>query len=294
MIKMPRGMFLVVHDEIMGPQIKYSYYNKPVNLSKEFISKLYMSHAGFESSSHIEIKFENFRSVSCFTGNLDRKSQREGIFGIIFNEEEEFDNLDPFLHRNLYKVIENPSNEILQTIFSQKLLNYLELTTLFHKVELEGIQEIVIITGNEEYKSSLLKVSDDDNDSILEMAELYKKVLSNQKITHYHYVKLNVDSENNVFLVLKGDSDNESIERIIQTIKPYLEKSLYYGLEIIILSLIPSVVRISPFMQKISKDKEGKYKTVLQSLQQSKNYYNAFNKIVSDLIRGDIYIIPSL
>jgi hypothetical protein len=105
---------------------------------------------------------------------------------------------------------------------------------------------------------------------------------------------LNVDSENDVFLVLKGESDNESIERIIQTIKPYLEKSLYYGLEIIILSLMPSVVRISPLIQSISKDKEGKFKTLLQSLQQSKNYYNAFNKIISDLIRGDIYIIPSL
>ncbi|MFX1288392.1 MAG: hypothetical protein ACFFFY_07510 [Promethearchaeota archaeon] len=290
---MPRGMFLVVHDEIMGPQIKCFYYTKPVNLSKEFISKLYMSHAGFESSSHIEIKFENFRSVSCFTGNLDRRSQREGIFGIIFDQEEEFDNLDPFLHRNLTKVIENPSNEILETIFSKRLLNYLELTTLFHKVELEGIQEIVIITGNEEYKSTLLKVSDDDNVSILEIAELYKKIKSNQKITRYQYVKLNVDSENNIFLVLKGESDNKSIDRIIQTMKLYLEESLDYSLEILILLLLPSIVRISPFIQSISKEKESKYKTVLQSLQQSKNYQETFNKIVSDLIKGDIYIIPS-
>jgi len=278
----------------MGPQIKCFYYIKPVNLSKEFISKLYMSHAGFESSSHIEIKFENFRSVSCFTGNLDRRSQKEGIFGIIFDEEEEYDNLDPFLHRNLTKVIENPSNETLETIFSNKLLNYLELTTLFHKVEVEGIHEIGIITGNEEYKSSLLKVSDDDNVSVLEVAELYKKIKSNQKIPNYQYIKLNEDSESNIYLVLKGDNANKSIETIIQTIKPYLEKSLDYSLEIIILTLIPSVVRISPFIQSISKDKEGKYKTVLQGLQQSKNYYNAFNKIISDLIRGDIYIIPSL
>jgi hypothetical protein len=291
---MPRGMFFVIHDEIMGPQVKCSYYNKPVKLSKEFISKLYMSHAGFESSSHIEIKFENFRSVSCFTGNLDRRSQREGIFGIIFEEGEEYNNLDLFLHRNLYKVIENPSNELLETIFSQKLLKYLELTTLFQKVELEGIQEIVILTGNEEYKSTLLKVIDNDNLSVLEIAELYKKIKNNQKIAHYQYVKLNVNSKNHVFLVLKGNSDNKIIDRIIQTIKPYLEKSLDYGLEIIILSLMPSVVRISPFIQSISKDKEGKYKTVLQSLQQSKNYHDSFNKTISDLIKGDIYIMPSL
>ena len=286
-------MFLVIHDEVMGPEVKCSYFTEPVNLTKEFISKLYMSHAGFASSSHIEIKFENFRSVSCFTGNLDRRSQREGILGIIFEEKEEFDNLDSFLHRNLYKVIENPSNEILQTIYSQKLLNYLELTTLFQKVELEGIQEIFIIMGNEDYKSNLLKVSD-SNISILEMTELYKKMVKNQKIPHYQYVRLNQDSENYTYLVLKIDGDNKSIDEIIDVIKSYLEKSLDYCLEILILLLMPSVIRISPFMPSISKDKGDKYKTVLQSLQQSKDYYGMFNKIISDLVRGDLYIIPSL
>ena len=285
-------MFLVIHDELMGPEVKCSYFTEPVNLTKEFISKLYMSHAGFESSSHIEIKFENFRSVSCFTGNLDRRSQKEGIFGIIFEEKEEFDNLDPFLHRNLYKVIENPSNELLQTIYSQKLLNYLELTTLFQKVELEGIQEIFIIMGNEDYKSNLLKVSD-SNVSILEMTELYKKMVKNQKIPHYQYIRLNQDSEN-IYVVLKINADNKSIDEGMEVIKSYLEKSLDYCLEIITLLLMPSVIRISPFMPSISKDKGDKYKTVLQSLQQSKDYYSTFNKIFSDLIRGNLYIIPHL
>ena len=290
---MPRGMFLVIHDEVMGPEVKCSYFTEPINLPKEFVSKLYMSHAGFESSSHIEIKFENFRSVSCFTGNLDRRSQREGILGIIFEEKEEFDNLDPFLHRNLYKVIDNPSNEVLQTIYNQKLLNYLELTTLFQKVELEGIQEIFIILGNEDYKSILLKISD-SNVSILEMTELYKKMVKNQKIPRYQYIRLNQDSENNTYLVLKVGGDNKSDDEIIEVIKSYLEKSLDYCLEIIILLLVPSVIRISPFMPSISKEKGDKYKTVLQSLQQSNNYYDMFNKIISDLIRGDLYIIPSL
>lgn len=290
---MPLGMFLVIHDEVMGPEVKCSYFNIPINLSKELISKLYMSHAGFESSSHIEIKFENFRSISCFTGNLDRRSQKEGILGIIFGEEEEFDNLDPFLQRNLYKVIENPNNETLQMIFSHDLLNYLALTAIFKKVEIEGIQEIFIITGNEEYKSSLLKISD-ENASILDMAELYNKIKENQKLARYQYVKLNVKSKNEIYLVLKGDNSNKSIEKIVNGIKPYLEKSLHYCLEIIILSLFPSVVKISPFKLNISKDKIDKFKTVLQSLQQSKNYYSEFNRMVSDLIKGEIHLLPSL
>ena len=53
---MPKGIFLLIHDELKGPQIKSSYYTSPMSLPQEFISKLYMSHAGFKSSSHMEIK----------------------------------------------------------------------------------------------------------------------------------------------------------------------------------------------------------------------------------------------
>jgi len=71
---MPEGVFLLTLDEITGPEIKCSFYENQINLNKEFISKLYMSHAGFDSSSHIKIKFENDRSVSCFIGNLDHRT----------------------------------------------------------------------------------------------------------------------------------------------------------------------------------------------------------------------------
>ena len=174
---MPCGMFLLIHDEIMGPEIKCSFYTNPVDLNKEFISKLYMSHAGFDSSSHIEIKFENYCSVSCFTGNLDRRSQKEGILGIIFEEDEEFDNLDLFLQRNLYNAIDNPSKETMQEIFLKKLINYLELNNLFKKVEIESVPEIFIINGNEQYKSCLLKIGDNTT-SISKMTDFIPTLLN--------------------------------------------------------------------------------------------------------------------
>ena len=37
---MPIGIFLVVHDEIKGPQMKTSYFETPIDLPQEFISKL--------------------------------------------------------------------------------------------------------------------------------------------------------------------------------------------------------------------------------------------------------------
>ena len=286
-------MFLVIHDEIMGPKLKCSYYTRPMTLSKEFISKLYMSHAGFDSSSHIEIKFDDFKSISCFTGNLDRRSQKEGILGVLFEEEEEYDNLDPFLQRSLYKIIENPTNETIKTIFMQDLLNYLKLSDIFNRVNMEGIQEIYIINGNEEFKSYFMKISE-KNVSRLEMADLYNQINETQKIPQYQYVKLNIESDNNIFLVIKGNCESKFKEKILQVIKPYLERSLEHCLEILVLSLIPSIIKITSLNQSISKDDLGKNKSILQRLQQSKNYYEEFNRIVSDLIRGELYLIPIL
>ncbi|MFX0003935.1 MAG: hypothetical protein ACFE9C_10060 [Candidatus Hodarchaeota archaeon] len=290
---MPQGMFLLVHDEIMGPEIKCSFYTNPINLSKEFISKLYMSHAGFDSSSHIDIKFENYRSISCFTGNLDRRSQKEGILGIIFDENEEFDNLDLFLQRNLFEVINNPSNEKLQEIFTKKLLNYLALNSLFDKVEIEGIPEIYIINGNEQYKSCLLKVGV-KNVSISKMADIYKKILNNQAISQYHYAKLNLESDFDTYLVLKINESIKTLEKIISTITSYLEKYNYYSLEILALLLLPSIIKIVPLNQVISKKGIDKSNTFLQNLQKSRDYNKEFNNTISQLLEGVVYIAPSL
>jgi len=290
---MPRGLFLLIHDEIRGPEIKCSYYKNPVSLNNEFISKLYMSHAGFDSSSHIEIKFENYRCISCFTGNLDRRTQKEGILGIIFEENEEFGNLDLFLQRNLYYAIDNPSNETMEDIFSNKLLNYLELNALFEQVEIEGIPELYLINGNSEYKYNLLKVGE-SSVSIPEMAELYQKIINNQITPQYYYGKLNLGGGNNTFLVLKTDEPTKTINTLLVTIKSYLEKYYYYSLEILSLLVLPSVIKIVPVEIELSKKYTDKTKTLLQTLQKSKNYSEEFNSLISHLIEGNVYISPAL
>ncbi len=290
---MPQGVFLLIHDEIRGPEIKCSFYKNPVNLSKEFISKLYMSHAGFDSSSHIEIKFENYRSVSCFTGNLDRRTQKEGILGIVFEEDEEFDNLDLFLQRNLYNAIDNPSNETMQDIFSNKLLNYLKLNDLFQKVEFEGIPELYLINGNSNYKYNLLKIGE-SSISIKEMADLYLKMMKEQEIPDYHYEKLNLGRVNNTFLVLKSNESIKTVKKLITTLKSYLEKFYSYSLEILALLLLPSMIKIVPLKTEYSKKYYDKTKSFLQSLQKSENYQKEFNAIISNLIEGNIYISPIL
>jgi len=286
-------MYFLIHDEIKGPEIKCSYYTNPVNFSKEFISKLYMSHAGFESSSHIEIKFEDYQSISCFTGNLDRRSQKEGILGIVFEESEEFSNLDLFLQRNLYVMIEKPDNQTIEEIFTNKLLNYLELDNLFKKVEIEDISEIFLIMGNHEFKSCLLKIGDKATSNV-EIGEMYPNILQQQEIPEYRYVELIPIGSNNMYLILKTVSESKNINKIISTIKPYLEKYPFYALEILTLFLLPSYVKLIPLNLNLSKTFSDKDKSVLESLKKAESYGEEFNKIITHLVIGDIYLLPVL
>ncbi|MFW9945889.1 MAG: hypothetical protein ACFFDX_03565 [Candidatus Odinarchaeota archaeon] len=286
---MPKGVFLLIHDEIKGPEIKCSYYTSPINLPQEFISKLYMSHAGFKSSSHLEIKLRHYRSVSCFTGNLDRRSQMEGILGVIFEENETFDNLDLFLQRNLIYAINNANNQTMKEIFSNKLLEYLELNKLIEKVEIENIEEIFFLQGDDKFKSSPLKIGE-KLVSNSEMIDIYRKVMEQQDIPQYHYNKLDLKGQDNIFIIFKANQHSSDIEKIMQLIKPYLEKYYFYSLEILALCLLPSIIGIVPVNPKLNNKYADNRKSVLYNLQKSDNYAKDFNEIVSYLINGEILL----
>ena len=288
---MPKGIFFLVHDEIKGPEIKSSYFTSPLTLPQEFISKLYMSHAGLHSSSLIEIKFDRYRSVSCYTGNLDRRSEKEGILGILLEENEQSSNIDLFLRRNLLEISNRQEDQVIEEIYSQQLLNFLEIANAFEKVEFEDIPEILIITGNEEFKSCLLKIGDGEV-STSDMIEIYKDITERNLITQYHYVKLNIELLNNTYFILKVSKPIQDIDKIISTIKPYLEKFFFYSFEILALFLIPSLIRTVPFTPKIAKKYFDKFKSILQNLKKSENYGLEFNNIISYLIKGDLYLSP--
>ncbi|MFX1407107.1 MAG: hypothetical protein ACFFBW_09140 [Promethearchaeota archaeon] len=286
---MPKGIFLLIHDEIKGPEIKCSYYTSPIKLPQEFISKLYMSHAGFKTSSHLEIKLRQHRSISCFTGNLDRRSQREGILGIIFEENETFDNLDLFLRRNLFYAISNPNNQTMKEIFTNKLLEYLELNRLIENVEVEDVKEIFFLQGDDKFKSCPLKIGEKQV-SNSEMIDIYRKIMENQEIPQYNYTKLDLKERDNIFLIFKIKKSSPNIEKIIQAIKPYLENYYFYSLEMLALFLVPSFLGIIPINPKLSNKYSDNRKSVLQNLQKSDNYAKDFNNIVSYLIKGEILL----
>jgi len=290
---MPKGIFLLIHDEIRGPKIKCSYYTSPISLPQEFISKLYMSHAGFKSSSHLEIKLSHYRSISCFTGNLDRKTQKEGILGILFEESENFDNLDLFLQRNLYQAINKPDKEMMEVIFSDKLQNYLKLNTFLEKVEIEDVLDLFIITGEDAYKSCLLKIGE-KKVSNSDMNDIYQKIMKSQEIPLHYYIKLDLKGNDNIFLIFKAARSNPGINKILKSVKPYLEKFHYYSLEILTLFLFPSLIRMKPLKSAITKEIVDEKISMLQNLNNSENYSKEFNSYISKMIKGSFYISPNL
>ena len=290
---MPKGIFLLIHDELKGPKIKCSYYSSPFSLPQDFVSKLYMSHAGFKSSAHLEIKLSDYRSISCFTGNINRTTQKEGILGILFEESENYDNLDLFLQRNLYQAINKPDNQMMEAIFSDKLQNYLKLIDFLEKVEIEDVLDLFIITGEDTYKSCLLKIGEKQV-SNSEMNDIYQKIMKSQEIPLFYHIKLDLKSKDNTFLIFKAARSNPNINKILKSVKPYLEKFYYYSLEILTLFLFPSLIRMKPSKSAISKEIVDEKISMLQDLNNCENYSKEFNSYVSKLIKGSFYISPNL
>ncbi|MBA7552988.1 hypothetical protein ES705_45569 [subsurface metagenome] len=179
----------------------------------------------------------------------------------------------------------------MEEIFSYRLLSFLQIVSIFENVEIEDIPEIFILTGNEEFKSCLLKIGE-GKVTTSEMTEIYNNITEKQVITQYSYVKLNSELLNNAYLILKLTKPLQEIDKIISTIKPYIDNFFYYSLEILALFLIPSLIRIVPFKPKLAKKYSDKFKSILQNLQKSENYGHEFNNIVSYLIKGDIYLSP--
>ncbi|HUX98677.1 MAG TPA: hypothetical protein VMV49_03930 [Candidatus Deferrimicrobium sp.] len=286
---MPRGIFLLVHNEIKGPEIKCFYYKIPLDISQEFVSKLYMSHAGFEASSLMELKYNHYRIVSCFTGHKARKTRKEGILGLILEENEIIDNLELFLRRNLIYGLLHPTNQAMEELLRTRLLNFIKLNRIFKKVEIENIPEILIINGDTEYKSSLVRIGEKQV-SNMEIGGLYKKIIKNQEIPQFKYYKLDAAIPNTTFLLVKYEKPSPHIDKIFSIMKPYLEHFFNYSLEIFALFLLAPIITPICLNSEVNKDQFDTNKSLLQILQKSNDYYYDFNNLIPLILNNEIYL----
>jgi len=95
-------------------------------------------------------------------------------------------------------------------------------------------------------------------------------------------------------LIFKASRSNPNIDKILKSLKPYLEKFYYYSLEILTLFLFPSLIKFIPLKSGMTKKILDKKKSVLQNLKNSENYSKEFNYYITKVIQGSFYISPDL
>ena len=126
------------------------------------------------------------------------------------------------------------------------------------------------------------------------MFEIYKKVMKAQEIPLYYYVKLDLEGNDNTFLIFKAARSNPNLDKILKSLKPYLEKFYYYSLEILTLFLFPSLIKMKSSKSGMTKEILDEKKSVLENLKNSENYSKEFNNYIVKLIKGSFYISSNL
>jgi len=290
---MPEGIFFLMKDKNKGPEIKCHFYRHSIEIPPEFLANLYTAHTKFESASYLQMKFDHYRILSYSTGSKARQTQKEGIIGLILEEEERIGNLELFVKRNLNFILNRPDNQRIQEIFTRRLENYLRLDQLFEEIKIESISEIIIISGTDEYNSNLLRLG---RIRLLnsQIARIYEKILNKEEHPFFRYIRLNLDSPENVFLILKVQKPERKIDEILSAMKPFLENYFNYTVEIFALFLLTPIVKIVSSKPIQIKGNLNEIESVLDVLQETSDYYESFNGILLSIVREESSIAPIL
>jgi hypothetical protein len=118
--------------------------------------------------------------------------------------------------------------------------------------------------------------------------------MNSEETPFYYYIKVDLDGKDKTFLIIKTTKSNSNIEKVLKSLKPYLEKFFYYSLEILTLFLFPSLVKMKLLSSEVTKNRVDEKNTILQNLKSSEDYGREFNSYISKMIKGSYYISPDL
>lgn len=290
---MPKGLFLLIDDPLKGLQVKCQYTPHALEeLPRNFYAQLFSMHGESESESYLENVWENYRIISYAPKYTSIKNTKVGVLALIFDYHERFDNLHLFLKRNMRSALKFQTEATLKEIFEVRLKRYCSLNQLFETIEIENIEEILIVSGNSNYQTTILHLGA-MHLSKLEIAILFKKMLKLQTIPHFKYYKLN-KKPSNVFLLVKSQKDLHDIDKTFRIIGQYMERHLNYALEILALFLLAPVISLCPSQIGLYREFSDQKLSVLRVLLKSKDYSADFNQLIANLIKGDGYLASTM
>jgi hypothetical protein len=287
---MPEGIFFLMKDKSKEPEIKCQYYKHLTEIPQEFLSNLYAAHAKFESASYLQMKFDHYRVLS-YSSDTKTSQNQKGIIGLILEEEEKIGNLEFFVRRNLKFILNRPDNQQMQAIFTRSLENYLSLEQVFEDTKVESISEIIVISGTDKYKSTLLRLG---RIRLLnsQISRIYEKILNKEDYPFFRYIRLNLELPENVFLVLKVQKPERRIDEILSAIKPFLEKYFNYALEIFALFLLSPIIKFVSSKPVLIKGELKEIKSILDVLHETSDYYESFNDMLLSIVCEEGSIDP--
>jgi hypothetical protein len=289
---MPIGIFVIIHGEITGPVLSAGYYRRKVEISKELISKMYLSHAGFEANGVIELALPDYKILSCYTGDQARTSGKEGILALILETKEPSNNLELFLRQNIEQCIAVQSDSLLKKMLDVKLAQYCQLLTIFERTSIEYLDFFAVIQTSKESQQVLVKFG--------------SEAISNENLFH-HFKPDNQISGDGYFLAPIGtvaDTDylvivhsnsgkTADIQPLVEQIASILKNNINYAWEIIAMVFFPQFITFQSLELLEILHLYNSHKSLSANLAKAKgkDYRIEFASLLSAVLKGLIYPI---
>jgi hypothetical protein len=296
------ALIVIMHDEIKGPQMIGSYFKEKIEINPEFIAQLYLSHAGFKNGSIMEMKYQNYKVHSYYTGDQARILNKEGIIALFSKESDRFDNMEPFLERFVRLAIQKPTESNLQKILEFHLPQYQTLLNHFNQISIEDLASVYIIRRNQKSWSFYLRieikhseVSDDKgNNSIIQMLDNNDE---GKMVPGVAFAKLCETKEESFHLILTGKAKStDNFVEIVQIAAKLLRENLSFAVEILSLLLLPNAIAVqSAGIQESKKNKRPPFLIPLNvQLTRTKNktYHESFLQVLYGLYANDFVLVP--
>lgn len=297
------GIFLLIHDEIKGPQISNYFFNHAMELSPDLLSKLYMAHASFNDSSFIETKYPQYKIVSLYTGPVARIQKQEGILGLLLDLKEELPITEIFLIRTLPLILKHRKNELMKELITITLPYFQYLLKCYMQLEIENISEFFLVQGQDDYQQVMLDFGSTKTDSSI-WKNMYHQMVTGKDIPQYQYLKIEMPmlKKSSFFFGFKYLKKLPNLELFISTMAKFLIPNPGFILELIgmvyfgnLVCLIPKHIYQTLIWSsssiKLDKTQRVKMLNLNEIMKKSSNYADTFAKHVNSVLLEEFYVL---